>query len=46
MLVVHPDKVMSGTPEMRAIAERVFDVLQLAFKKYEVKLGLRAPGTD
>jgi hypothetical protein len=43
LMMVHPDKVSAGTPQMKATAELVFDVLNAAFKNYEIEQGLRAP---
>lgn len=42
LLTVHPDKVSTGTPEMKATADLVFEILNNAFKKYEQQQGLRA----
>lgn len=42
LLTVHPDKVSTGTPEMKATAELIFETLNMAFKKYEIQQGLRS----
>eukprot|EP00461_Guttulinopsis_vulgaris_P002157 UN02158 len=42
LLTVHPDKVSTGTPEMKATADIVFEILNNAFKRYEVSQGLRS----
>ena len=41
LLTVHPDKVSTGTPEMKATADLVFEILNNSFKRYEVQLGMR-----
>lgn len=42
VVAVHPDKVAQGTAEMKATAEMVFEILNNAFKRYEVSLGKRS----
>jgi hypothetical protein len=42
LLTVHPDKVSTGTPEMKATADLVFEILNNAFKRYEVQMGMRS----
>lgn len=42
LLTVHPDKVAGSTPVVKATAERVFEVLNNAFKQYEIKMGMRS----